>query len=504
MKGIFFNKKDEIGRKNKPIDMAYRESMNKNYEIRNNMPKKNNAYSKYFMNDSYEVGGVVKNKKGISNDATDGGLFKGRPHSEGGIKAVNIDTNTPIEVEGGEVVITKDAVSDKTKRDFMGKKMTNKEILSYINQSGGGVALAKGGQIMEDGGEISNYERLRKVIDAVYEEQEQKEEGFDFDLYRNKFKDVIDLLKKKKASIIVQLSIISKSTEPEKYDELQKELTKLSDSITEYEMARDYRFADRVRYFIDSLNSTGNAFNVRQGEKIEDPKKIKSPFDKVIFSEKFKMWFGDWEIARITKNYIDCSKAVDEKGMPEIYFHGGRQFQTVYRPYENVDVFYWAQDFQYAKWFAENAFKSTDVDSVVLRAYLDVKNPIDLTIFGYRKVDMGDVVRYILAFYPQTNLLKYLPKKFVKLIKNQEKFNITIRAWQLIRQFNPWVKAVKKEGVFDGFMYSENNPSHILNGKEHTTKAFAVFYSNQIKFPNQTEFNHFLDDFRFEEGGILI
>jgi hypothetical protein len=117
------------------------------------------------MNENYEVGGVVKHKHGVTTDGTEGGYFDGRPHSEGGIKAVNIDTGTPIEVEGGEVVITKDAVADKTKREFMGKKMTNKEILSYINQSGGGVALAKGGEIRETEFKMGGYiDYIKKYI----------------------------------------------------------------------------------------------------------------------------------------------------------------------------------------------------------------------------------------------------------------------------------------------------------------------------------------------------
>jgi hypothetical protein len=43
-----------------------------------------------------------------------------------------------------------------------------------------------------------------------------------------------------------------------------------------------------------------------------------------------------------------------------------------------------------------------------------------------------------------------------------------------------------------------------LNGREHTTKAFAIFDGTQVKFPNQYGFNKFLQDFRFDEGGILI
>jgi len=76
-----------------------------------------------------------------------GGLLVGNRHSEGGIKAINKSTNSPIEMEGGEVVITRNAVSDNKKREFEGKMMTNREILSKINESGGGVSFASGGDV---------------------------------------------------------------------------------------------------------------------------------------------------------------------------------------------------------------------------------------------------------------------------------------------------------------------------------------------------------------------
>lgn len=507
MKGIFFTEKQDIGAEHQPIDMAYNELVKKKYEIRKNMPNSNKPYGKYYLDDdSYEVGGVVKTKKGITNDGKDGGYFQGRPHSQGGIKAVNVDTNTPIEVEGGEVVITKDAVADKTKRDFMGKKMTNKEILSYINQSGGGVALEKGGHIMEDGGQVEDENDFEKRLGKLYEIQIERN-GVNKD--RNiaideELKKIIDLLNRKRASIKLNLSVLSKSLDSKEFNEYTKEMSKISDLIAKYEMARDANEYTLLRTFYDSLNETGNAFNVSGNERPQNPKKIGSPFDKIIYSDNFKLWFGDWEIARETKNDIGVSKAVDENGFPEIYFHGGRQYQTTYRAIGNISVFYWAQDYDYADWFAKNALKAQDTDSVVLRAYVDCKNPIDLTPFGSRAVDLGDLIRYVNAFYPQTNLLKFLPEKYRKLLKKNESFGITVRAWQLIRQFNPWVKAIRDAGVFDGFMYEENNPSHIMNGREHTTKAFAIFRSNQIKFPNQYGFNRFLDDFRFDEGGILI
>lgn len=80
-----------------------------------------------------------------------GGVLVGKRHSEGGIKAVNKSTGQPLEMEGGEVVITRKAVSDNKKREFQGEMLTNREILSRINESGGGV------KIFSEGGDIESH-----------------------------------------------------------------------------------------------------------------------------------------------------------------------------------------------------------------------------------------------------------------------------------------------------------------------------------------------------------
>jgi hypothetical protein len=106
-----------------------------------------------------EKGGTIAHNQGEA-----GGYLVGKRHSEGGIKAVNKSTGKLLEMEGGEVVITRDAVSDDEKREFEGEMLTNREILSRINQSGGGVAFDKGGEVqkMDVGGEISTYNSLVK------------------------------------------------------------------------------------------------------------------------------------------------------------------------------------------------------------------------------------------------------------------------------------------------------------------------------------------------------
>jgi len=132
--------------------------------------------------------------KHITGDA--GGYLVGRRHSNGGIKAINKSTGQPLEMEGGEVVITRDAVSDETKRSFNGKMMTNREILSEINQSGGGVAFEEGGEVPEsidyidmdleyDGEKLDSKGVLAKM--AVGGEINNLLQGIDIDLitYQN-------------------------------------------------------------------------------------------------------------------------------------------------------------------------------------------------------------------------------------------------------------------------------------------------------------------------------
>ena len=100
------------------------------------------------------TGGVLVGKREgqtiIHNKGTLSGYLVGKTHAEGGIKAVNKSTGQPLEMQGGEVVITAPAVSDNTKNEFNGKMMTNREILSQINVKGGGVSFAKGGDIPKD------------------------------------------------------------------------------------------------------------------------------------------------------------------------------------------------------------------------------------------------------------------------------------------------------------------------------------------------------------------
>jgi DNA polymerase III sliding clamp (beta) subunit (PCNA family) len=135
------------------------------------------------------AGGVLVGKREgqtiIHDKGTQGGYFVGKLHKEGGIKGINKSTGQPIEVQGGEVIITAPAVADQTKREFEGEMLTNREILSKINQKGGGVSLENGGEIYYTGSSynyggktMTDYEIMQSMNDCGCEHEYKEGGGF--------------------------------------------------------------------------------------------------------------------------------------------------------------------------------------------------------------------------------------------------------------------------------------------------------------------------------------
>jgi DNA polymerase III sliding clamp (beta) subunit (PCNA family) len=128
------------------------------------------------------AGGVLVGKRQgqtiIHDKGTQGGYFVGKLHKEGGIKGINKSTGQPIEVQGGEVIITAPAVADQTEREFEGQMLTNREILSKINEKGGGVSLENGGEIYYNGSSynyggktMTDYEIMQSMNDCGCEHE---------------------------------------------------------------------------------------------------------------------------------------------------------------------------------------------------------------------------------------------------------------------------------------------------------------------------------------------
>lgn len=149
------------------------------------------------------AGGVLVGKREgqtmIYDDATVGGYFVGKLHKEGGIKGINKSTGQPIEVQSSEVIITAPAVADKTKKEFQGEMLTNREILSKINVSGGGVSFEQGGDVPSElyfngssynygGKTMTDYEIMQAMNSCGCEEEYKN--GGSVNEYQQKIADL--------------------------------------------------------------------------------------------------------------------------------------------------------------------------------------------------------------------------------------------------------------------------------------------------------------------------
>jgi len=209
------------------------------------------------------------------NQGDAGGYLVGNRHSEGGIKAINKSTGQPLEMEGGEVVITRNAVSDPKKRSFNGKMLTNREILSAINESGGGVAFEEGGEVPSsigyidmlyeyDGEQLDSKRVLQKMasggeIDDILSSLEEEyprapkkfaDGGDTLDFSNDWFFDKNDSrLKKRSANPLFQGFIIKEDIDKS----FLKQILELS--IDDLKELRDYLGADSPKWLIDASNS---------------------------------------------------------------------------------------------------------------------------------------------------------------------------------------------------------------------------------------------------------
>lgn len=97
------------------------------------------------------------------NVMKEGGVVVGKRHSEmaedgtTGERFLVESTGQIVEVEGGEGVLGTESMNSSRKFEFQGKKMSGREIASFLNHKYGGVEFEKGGQVKDVCGCKSMY-----------------------------------------------------------------------------------------------------------------------------------------------------------------------------------------------------------------------------------------------------------------------------------------------------------------------------------------------------------
>lgn len=202
----------------------------------------------------------------------------------------------------------------------------------------------------------------------------------------------------------------------------------------------------------------------------------------IITNERFATWFGG-------------SKVVDQNKNPMVVFHGTGGLIEEYDKFKfsPFPAAYFAESESYSEWFA----KYRGGNNILLRCYLRVLNPIDLTGFELEKVKYNDFINFVRLKYGYE-----LPEN-KRLMAMSKQLN-GMWAWQYLRNGVEWLNYIKIRKEFDGFYYYENNPQDIVGGKENITKAWMVFEGSQIKAADirNTTYSLNSNSIIMEKGGI--
>jgi len=243
-------------------------------------------------------------------------------------------------------------------------------------------------------------------------------------------------------------------------------------------------------------------------------------------SPQFKKWFGDWEKAYETDNYVNCSKMIDEETKePKIYFHGVRKYipsfgqmsnmgSGVVRPYgsfepPNFPASYFADNESYANFYcgiAENMPKpSPDYKPFIYKVFLSVKNPISLLPLDF-EVSYKDLIDYVLVAYGiRLNVNQALLKQLENDMDKKRPM------WVYIRRDIGLIETLKYYG-YDALIQQGDIPVFDTNGEVVADRnkfikdtEYLSFYPDQVKSATvkKSFYFNFFNDIRFKKGGYV-
>jgi hypothetical protein len=354
-----------------------------------------------------------------TNNATNGGYGVGNYHSEGGIQGINNSTNELIEFENNEVVITKKAVLDNTLHEFDGEMLTNKQILSKINVSGGGVKFdtievndAPKGKIHVnpqthhyDKQELDAYELLEDMgYNSALENNKETFviHGVKYDIakaYELIENGAIDFEIKTIAPFYARYIHTDKKQALDKKIDYSKPIALavqpkngkaiIIDGNHRLHQAKSNDIKEvQVIYISDS-------FAIAQFSKIVkkkggliapngNPSNLTPEQHKLVRTPEFKAWFGDWE-----NDPENASKVVDENGEPMVVYHGTNVKNiTIFDPMKglNINGTYHAKDIKVASHWSgtTNSRDVTEEDILKIKSFENLEE-----ILNYA----GDILR---------------------------------------------------------------------------------------------------------------
>lgn len=264
--------------------------------------------------------------------------------------------------------------------------------------------------------------------------------------------------------------------------EKQKNLDKLIFEKTEMALSQENVFDDLFEQSFTPIQNTYNNIFVKDEGSSDffTPNGSRSLFNdaqnSLIRTPLFLDWFGEWQLAYQYKEagIVDfpCSKVVSDNYEPQVVWHGtGAEFS--YFRFDNFPAAYFAVNQSYSQWFAD--LHSRDGDGFTIPFFLNVRNPLDLTMFETKKIDPKTFFDYM---FLQTGLTK--SELEINPIFDDPNLQ-PIETWMYLRNNPKMLKKLSDTKIFDGIHFYETNPGVDQSEPFYKTEAWIVFDPQQAK-----------------------
>lgn len=223
---------------------------------------------------------------------------------------------------------------------------------------------------------------------------------------------------------------------------------------------------------------------------------------ELTLTDNFESWFGNFQSAYQFKNSpyteVPCSIVKNIHYEPQIVYHGtGAQFS--FFDFNNFPIMYFAENYYYAEWFAEQKGAENGTNGYVYPFFLDIKNPLDLTHFGIDEITPQEFVDWL---YLQTGLEADELKINPAILQSKK----PTWAWVYLRNGEEMLKVLRDTKLFDGIVYYEQNPPIKPTERNYKTKGFIIFASQSAKIVDPERYNLLLPSMRsfyLKKGGKL-
>jgi len=246
--------------------------------------------------------------------------------------------------------------------------------------------------------------------------------------------------------------------------------------------------------------------NKIQSELLRDRKRVERYLAKykldnsatvdIHYSKSFKEWFGDWE-----NDPKSASKVVDDSGKPLIVYHGtDYEFdEFVYNSGKNYvrdfEGFYFSDNINVSESYSESKY--------VIKAYLNIKNPIIVNmdnnnINGFARIDS----KYLINMSDDFSNIESNGKPLDEVsIKYETGFDgIEFDGYDFYVKGLDYVSQLAKKYNYDGVFALNIEDTGRYKSEDIISNVFVAFNPNQIKsaYENNGDFSKYNNNIKFK------